>query len=734
MRAAGSAVLSLVLGLSVLGAVQVPAQAAGRCGDHPWCDTSLSPDRRADLLLAELTLDEKVGLLGGDSLRDTGKPSDQTHTGIQDGVPRLDVPTINYSDGPVGPRQGRSIGLPAPIALAAGFDPALAARFGTVAASEAKLKGNDVVYAPTVDIVRTPRAGRTFETFGEDTYLTTRLGVSWIQGAQSTGVIANVKHFVGNNQEGEEPTGGELSSLSPLGIPFRGARYLQDAIIDERTLRETYLPQFEAAVKEAKVGTVMCAYNRVNSEFACQNRTLLEDVLRKDWGFQGYTIGDYLALHSTAGGLNNGLDFEPWPPIGYQPALIRTALALGRVSERTIDLHVHRMLRTWFAYGVFDRAAFRDDDSRIDRVADGAVAQRVAEQGATLLRNQGGVLPLSSSVRSIAVIGRSSTEFIAGGGSGSVEAFEVHSILDGIRQRAGSGVKVTYDDGSDPARAAAVARAADVAVVVVRDQYGEGADRGCLSLQCPRRHGDQDALVEAVAAGQPRTVALVQSGGVSLLPWRDKVAAVLQVWYPGAYGGPAVARVLFGDVDPGGRLPVTIPDAESQLPTAVSPARYPGAGPLGLRTQYDEGIFVGYRWYDRQGLRPAYPFGFGLSYTTFRMSGLSVERRDTGATVSATVTNTGSRTGYAVPQLYLGLPSQRGVEQPRSALKGFRKVQLAPGASTRVTFSLDERALSYWDATSDRWRVGPGCASVTVGSSSRSAELRGTLPVGGGRC
>lgn len=733
-RLLGLLIATAAVGSTLALAPAPPAAAAGRCGDHPWCDTSLSPGKRADLLLAALTLNEKIGLLGGDDFMGGAVSGPDTHTGTQNGVPRLGIPTIYYSDGPVGPRQGKSIGLPAPLTLAATFDPELARSHGTVAALEARAKGNDVIYAPTVNIARTPLAGRTFEGYGEDPLLTSRLGVAWIEGAQSTGLIGNVKHFAANNQEGIDLTGGVLNEHLPIGVGIIGTRYAQNSIVDDRTLREIYLPQFEAAVKEAKVGTIMCAYNRVNSEYACQSPTLLKKILRDEWGFKGYTIADYLAIHTTDGGLNNGLDFEPWPPIGYQPLLITSADALGQVKTATIDQHVRVMLETWFRFGVFDREAYRNDDAQIDKVADGLASQRIAEQSTTLLRNEG-VLPIKPSVGSIAVIGKPATEFAVGGGSGEVEPFENHSLLDGITDRAGGDVTVTYDDGTDHARAAAAAKAADLAIVVAKDQYGEGSDRNCLSLQCPNVNGNQDALIEAVAASQSQTVVVLESGGADLMPWRSKVAALVQAWYPGAHGGPALARVLFGDVDPGGRLPITLPDSESQLPTAVSQARYPGTGLLGLETHYDEGVFVGYRWYDEKKLKPAYPFGFGLSYTSFALSGLEVDQSGSGPVVTAVVTNTGGRTGSAVPQLYLGLPDQSAsVQQPPSALKGFTKVELDPGESRTVSFPLDTRALSYWDAGTSAWKVTKGCADVKVGFSSRDLPLNGKLPIGGGIC
>lgn len=725
---------TLAVAATVLFALVLPpasAQASGRCGNHAWCDTSLSPERRADLLLAAMTPDEKIDLLGGDRI--TSVAVEGEHTGVQNGIPRLGVPTIYYSDGPVGPRQGKSIGLPAPLALAATFDPDLARTHGRVVATEAKFKGNDVVFAPTVNIARTPLGGRTFESYGEDPLLTSRIAVAWIKAAQNTGVIANVKHYAANNQEGVDVAGGELVARSPFGFGIEGSRMVQNSIVDSRTLREIYLPAFEAAVKDAGVGTVMCSYNRVNGPWACDNKELLQKILRNEWGFNGYTLADYLAAHNTPGNLNNGLDFEPWPPLAYQPAFIKAALASGAAPTSTVDRAVRHMLVTWFRFGVFDRPGYPNNDAQIDKQADGKASQKIAEGAATLLRNERSVLPISTTTRSIAVIGSPATDFAVGGGSGAVKPFTNHSILDGIRARAGSKIKVTYDDGRDHARAAALARRADVAIVVARDAYGEGADRGCLSLQCPSLSGNQDGLIDAVARAQGKTVVVLESGGVSLMPWRTNVAAILQAWYPGAHGGPAVARVLFGDVDPSGRLPITYAANEGQLPTAGRRDRYPGSN-AGFDTHYSEGVFVGYRWYDEKNLKPAYPFGYGLSYTTFRLSGLSVTGGGKQATVRATVTNTGSRSGYAVPQLYLGLPSSRGVPQPPSALKGFTKVYLRPGESATVNFPLDRRALSYWSTSASGWRVSDGCAAVKVGFSSRDLPLRGGLPVGAGHC
>ena len=707
------------------------ASAAGRCGTHPWCNTRLGPDARAALLLGQLTADEKIGLLAGDEPFGVAG-GEHKHTGTSDGVPRVDLPTTYYSDGPVGPRQGRTTALPIPLALAATFSPQLAFQHGLVAGNEAKFKGNDVIFAPTVNILRTPLNGRTFEAYGEDPYLDTRLAVGWIKGAQSQGVIGDVKHYAANNQEGRDPSGHSGDPGSPLGGGSEGSRYLVNEHIDERTLREIYLPHFEAAVKEANVGSVMCAYNKINGPYACEHHHLLQEILEREWGFKGYVLADYGAAHMAGPSLRNGLDFEPWPGLAYGRAQVRAALLTGQATQAQVDDHVRRVLRTLFAYGFFDRRAFRDDDSQIDKPAHARTAQRIEESAITLLRNRG-ILPLRAKrLKTVALIGAGADGFTTGGGSGKVTPFTFTTPREAIRKRLGPGVELRYEDGSDADQAVAAARGADVAIVIPADYLTEGADRKCLTLECPNAHGDQDSLIERVAAANRRTVVVLETGGPVLTPWRSRVKALLEAWYPGQEGGTAIARVLFGDTDPGGRLPATFPARESDLPTAGDPEKYPG---VGNEVFYKEGVLVGYRWYDRKRIAPAFPFGFGLSYTKFRYSGLRVRAAGTGATVSVRVTNAGRRRGTDVPQLYLALPQpSASVIQPPKQLKGFRRVALGPGSETGVTFPIDRRALSYWDTGANRWRVARGCYRVLVGHSSRSIAKQATIAVGGASC
>ena len=460
-------------------ALTAAAQATGRCGPHPWCNTALTPDERAALLVGALTRDEKVGMLGGEDLQGVGG-GEGTHTGTDRGVARVGLPPVYYSDGPVGVRSGKATAMPSPIGLAAAFDRSLARDHGAVIGDEVKHKGNDVVFAPTVNIMRTPLGGRTFESYGEDPYLMTRLGVEWLRGAQAQGVIGNVKHYAVNNQEGV----GASVPGAPVGVGVVGNRLTVDARVDERTLREVYLPHFEAAVKEAGVGSVMCSYNRINGAYACQNPRMLDQILRREWGFKGYVLADYGAAKDTRESLLAGLDFDPFPAVTYSPALVNAALA-GGVPESVLDQRVTKILRTLFAYGFFDRAAYRDDPGAIDRADHATRAERIARAGTVLLKNEAGALPLDrGKLRSVAVIGPDADRYKSGGGSSNVTPYQSTTPLQGIRAAAGSGVAVNYDDGSDGARAARVAGAADVAVVVVADTYSEGADKPCLGLNC----------------------------------------------------------------------------------------------------------------------------------------------------------------------------------------------------------------------------------------------------------
>jgi len=702
-------------GLTALGPARaLGAGAAGACGDPahwPWCNTALSADQRAGLLLNALTQDEKLSLLAGVS---------STHTGQTAAIPRVGLRAAYITDDGVGVKQGTSTALPIPMSLAATFDPKMATLAGSVIAGEAKAKGNDVILGPTVNIMRTPLGGRTFEAYGEDPYLVSRTAVSWIEAAQSQGVISEVKHFCCNNQEGL--------------VTVVGEKEYSSSDLDERTLREIYTPQFEAAVKQAHVGAVMCAYNRVNDDWACEHQHLLTDMLKSSWGFPGFVMSDWQAKHATVLALRNGLDVEMPTAMDYDPNLVKAALASGLVTQAQVDDHVRRFLRTLFAFGFFDRAAYTNNDKQIDTAAHARIAQRIEESGITLLKNAG-ILPLNAKrLQSIALIGPQANRFENGGGADNVTPFTYTTPLGAITKRAGPHVNVVYNDGSNASQAASVAKSAGVAIVFASDSEGEYMDKRCPSVDCSESAltSNQDGLIASVAAANPNTIVVLETGDPVVTPWRDSVKGVLEAWYPGEEGGAALARVLFGDVDPGGRLPATFPGSATAYPTAGDPTAYPG----GTDVLYKEGVFVGYRWYDAHGVNPAFPFGAGLSYTTFRFSDLDIEPgAATASTVRVKITNTGTRQGFAVPQLYLGLPSpSASVQQPPRQLKGYAKVSLAPGQSQTVTFQLDSRAFSYWDVNTSSWVVAPGCYSVLVGSSSRDLFLQGTLARGGGSC
>ena len=699
-------------------------------------DPSLSPDQRAHLLLNAMTEQERYDYM-------SGQCDPQGHTGALSGIPRLGVPTIYFNDGPAGVHEepptyvnqspagvcltfqvgevgpGHATAMPSPLAVAATFDPRLAFAYGRVVGNEAARKGNEVIFGPDVNIMRDPRGGRTFESYGEDPYVAARTAVGWVEGLQSQHVIADVKHFMANNEE--------------------DGRSTSNSIVDERAMHEIYMPAFEAAVKEAHVGSVMAAYNMVNGTYMTENGPLLNGVLKHDWGFPGFVLTDYMAQHSTIGAANGGTDLELPYTQYYDPRLLTAAVAAGQISPATIDDHVLRILRTLFAFGVFDHPDWWQAGRAIDFRTNGLVSRQIEENAIVLLRNAGQILPLRARrLHSIAVIGSDATLDLSGGGSSKITADHTITPLQGIIARAGRHVRVSYDDGSDPARAATLAKRSDVTLVFAYDTEGEGNDKQCIALECSSSDPKQDGLIESVAAANKRTIVILTTGSPVLSPWVHQVAGIVEAWYPGEEGGAALAAVLFGDADPGGRLPVTFPVRPGDVP-AHTASQWPGdptvpapeADAELLQIHYSESVLVGYRWYDSQRIAPAFPFGFGLSYTRWRYSGLSVRRR----TVSVWVRNVGRRAGSDVAQLYLAVPAlARGLPQPPRQLKGYMKVRLGPGRAERVTFGLDDRSFADWSTATHAWVVRPGCYPVYVGRSSRNLLLRGTVVVGGARC
>jgi beta-glucosidase len=723
-------------------ALALPAAAAaeGRCGAHPWCTTSLSPGARAQLLLNAMSTSDKVGLLTGTA------------------APAVGLPAIKWTDGALGPGGLGSLGhdataMPAGIALAANFDEAMARRYGATVGAEVRHRGFDGDYGPTVNIMRTPLGGRTYEGYGEDPFLAAQTAVGWVDGLQSRGVMADVKHFAANNQEGQ------LGATPLTGLI--GGRLIVNDLVDRRELNEIEFPAFKAAVQQAHAATVMCSYNMVNGVYACANPYLLQTTLRDAWGFDGFVVSDAGACHEPNADIAAGLN-EDILGTCYTAPEVDAMLATGLISERTLNLRTLQTLKTLFAFGFFDHPAWPDDPAQDDRTADTASADAAEEGGAVLLENDG-VLPLNAqSVHSIAVIGPAAAQYIHGNGSSQVTPYATTDALQGIEARARqSHIPVTYASGFDVAHAEAAARSASVAIVVAADTESEGADKPCMSLvalcsggqaiipapaSTQLAFGDQDALISDIAKANPRTVVVLETGAPVLTPWRGQIAGLLEAWYPGEDGGTAIAHVLFGDVDPGGRLPATFPQQPSDIPTAAGGAeQYPGVIKPALgnctldvlsipcplfQVKYSEGVMVGYRSYQERQITPAFPFGFGLSYTGFRFGALQIR----GDRVSATVTNTGPRTGWAVPELYVGLPSLPGVPEPPEQLKGFTKVELAPRRSRRFTFVLNRNSFSYWSDALSRWQVAPGCDRISVGSSSSSLPLTSVIAQGGARC
>lgn len=661
-------------------------------------------DQRAREIVRQMTLDEKINELHG--IRDDAK-------GIYryvPPVPRLGIPELRVTNGPAGagpggtraPRpQAPATALPSPISLAASWDRSLAREYGVIAGAESRDLANGLLEAPDINIVRIPQNGRTFEGYGEDPYLDGEISVANIEGIQSQGIIANVKHYVANNQETD--------------------RFIVNEEIDERTLREIYLPAFEKSIKQGHSASLMCAYPRINGTYNCENDELLNQILKKEWNFQGFVTSDFGAVHSTVPSALAGLDLE-MPTGKYWGDDLKAAVEAGKVPMSVIDDKLVRRFRTMMELGVFDHPP---QTRPIPEKLDGAKSRSIAEQGMVLLKNSGALLPLQPSrLKSIAVLGPMAAKAITGGG-GSSHVVPLYTVdpVDGIRNRAGSSVKVTFADGSDLAQAASTAKAADVAIVMVGMVDTEGRDH-------PLVLGEQDKLIETVAEANPHTVVVLKTGSAVLMPWVDNVPAILEAWYPGEEDGNAVADVLFGAANPSGNLPLTFPRTLEDLP-ANTQAQYPGVAGV---AHYSEGVFVGYRHYDAKNIEPLFPFGFGISYTTFAFSDLKVSTRSVSAenpgtvTVEALVRNTGKVAGAEVAQMYVAIPGT-AVPQPPKQLKGFQKVLLKPGQSARVRFTIDGRALSYWDVAGHGWKIAPGKYGVLVGSSSRDLPLHADLEV-----
>jgi len=738
---------SLLAAASLLSASAM-AQTAGLAPapvpvNAPYKDAKLAPDQRVADLLSRMTLEEKATMLSGAGWMESAA------------IERLGIPAIKMADGPLGvrswlgssaitsaanaPMKVETTSFPSGVAMAATWDTALVEREGQAIGQEVKALGRDMILGPTVNINRVPLWGRNFEGYGEDPYLSGRLGVAYVKGVQSEGVIPSVKHFDANNEEFE--------------------RHRIDEQIDERTLHEIYLPAFKAAVQEGGAWSVMSAYNLVNGVHCAESKPLLTDILKGEFGFKGFVISDWGSTYSTAATVNAGMDLEmpggppmvAWASTGQPQAAgngwgwltadkVLAEVKAGHITEATLNDNVGRILRVIFVSGQFDHP--HSGGGEVDTPAQRAVARQGATEGIVLLKNLASLMPLDAAkIHSIAVIGpNAAVARTGGGGSSLVRPKYAISPLDGIRERVGKDVDVKYALGVGMERedaslttpeasarllkeAVDAASAADVAVVVVgRYPKLEGESFDVKTMDLP---AGQDELIEAVEKANPHTIVVLNTGDpVTMTKWIEQTPALVEMWYGGQEGGHALAAILFGDANPSGKLPVSFPKKFEDSPAY---GNYPG---VNLKVNYAEGIYVGYRYFDTKNVDPQFPFGFGLSYTSFEYSSLKIGRYTANGSdpvdIQLAVKNTGSRPGAEVVQLYIHEDKPK-IDRPMRELKRFQRVELKPGESTIVHFALDRAALSYWSPEKKDWVADPGTFEIQVGASSRDIRLRAPL-------
>jgi|HubBroStandDraft_4_1064222.scaffolds.fasta_scaffold01656_10 beta-glucosidase len=705
---------------------------------HPWMNASLSPDERAALVLKQMTLDEKISLLHGTGMIGLSPMSplavrSNGGAGYVVGVPRLGIPDIQMSDAAYGIRSsgenGRySTALPSNLASAASWDLDAAYEYGALIGRELRAQGFNMSLGGGMNLTREPRNGRTFEYLGEDPILAGEMVGHVMKGLQAQHVIGDIKHYAVNDQE--------------------SGRNAVNVNIDKRSMMETDLLAFEIGLRESNVAAVMCAYNRVNGDYSCENKYLLTDVLKKDWSFKGFVLSDWQGTHSTIKASAAGLDHEEPGEYFYGDAM-KKAVQSGEVPFAELDDHVHRILRSMFACGVVDDPPKK---SVVDVAGGFEIARKIEEQSIVLLKNEPALLPLDASkLRTIAVIGaHSDVGMISGGGSAQVDPPGGSAImppgkggttwqaqiwfptspLTAIRAKA-PGASVRYDPGTDISSAAALAKTADVAIVFAYQWESEGMDLDSLSLP-----GNQNDLVEKVAAANPHTIVVLETGGAATMPWADQVSGILEAWYAGSSGARAIANVLFGDVNPCAKLPITFPRSDADLPhtSIVKPPEISttkdgdpdawkkiAAGLPAFQITYDEGLKVGYKWYDAEHKQVLFPFGYGLSYTTYTYSNLKVTPGK-NVRVNFTVTNTGNRAGAEIAQVYAALPA--AAEEPPKRLVGWSKVKLNPGESREVTVEVDRQYLSIFKVDQNRWQLIPGEYEFLVGESSQTLPLK----------
>lgn len=725
------------------------ALAAVACGGGPgpqrsvavYLDESQPIEKRVEDALSRMTLEEKVAILHAQSKFSSA------------GVPRLGIPEVWCTDGPHGIRpevlwdewdqagwtNDSCTAFPALTCLAATWNPEMSALYGKSIGEEARYREKDILLGPGVNIYRTPLNGRNFEYMGEDPYLSSRMVVPYIEEVQKNGVAACVKHFALNNQETH--------------------RHGIDVEVDDRALNEIYLPAFKAAVQEGGAWAVMGAYNKYKGEHCCHNRYLLNDILKRDWAFDGVVVSDWGGTHDTKQAAENGLDMEfgswtdglSWGASNaydnyYLAAPYLDMLRKGEASTATLDDKARRVLRLIFRTAMNTRKPFGSLNSPEHLAA----ARRIAGEGMVLLKNEGGVLPIDlGRAKTIAVVGENAIKMMTvGGGSSSLKVRHEYTPLEGIRAAAAGKAEVIYERGyvgdvtgdyngvktgqdlsesrSEAqliADAAAAARKADAVIFVgglnkSNHQDCEGDDR--LQYGLPYA---QDKVIGALAEANPNLAVVIVSGNAVAMPWIDRVPAVLEAWFSGSEAGNALADVVFGAVNPSGKLPFTFP-VRLEDNGAHALGEYPGSD----KVKYNESIFVGYRWHDKEQLKPLFAFGHGLSYTAFAVGNVKADRTTLAPNgsirISADVTNTGDRAGAEVVQLYIG-DEQSSLPRPVKELKGFQKVSLNPGQTRTVTFEITSGMLQYYDDAKGAWVAEPGAFTAYVGAA--SDDIRGTV-------
>jgi len=714
----------------LIGAILGSKLAFVQGAERPWMNPALPPAERVELVLKQLTLDEKLALLHGNGM--THAPQWQMPltylanggAGYTPGIPRLGIPPLLISDATYGVRDsganGRySTALPSNLGAASSWDTETACEYGRLIGSELRAQGFDASIGGGVDLTREPRNGRTFEYLGEDPLLAGTLVGNLMKCEQAQHVIGDIKHYALNDQE----TG----------------RNIVNVVISKRAMQESDLLAFHIGISIANTGAVMCSYNRVNGDFACENSYLLKEVLKKDWGFKGFVGSDWGGTHSTEKASAAGLDQEQ-PMADYFGPRLKEAVDAGRVPLAEIDDHARRILYAEFLSGIVDDPPQKNV---VDVEKGFEVAQRIEEKSIVLLKNKQGALPiLSSKVRTIVVIGgHADIGMISGGGSAQVDPpgkgaprwqeaiWFPTSPLKALREKLPN-VKISFDPGTDLQSAANLAKNSDLAIVFAYQHETEGLDLPNLSLP-----DNQDALIEQIATANPHTIVVLETGTAVTMPWLDKVAGVVEAWYAGSSGHKALANVLVGEVNPSGKLAMAFPRSENDLPRPVIdplPAQDAGQGkdPVNSGTRistyavyYNEGAEVGYKWYEAEHKQPLFAFGFGLSYTSYAYSGLTI---DSDARMARfTVRNTGKRTGTEIAEVYARLP--QGSDENFKRLAGWKRITLAPGESQTVTIEIDSRVLQTFDEASDGWKFAPGEYEILAGPSSDNTPLSGNL-------